>query len=74
MIFLNPQNNAKRKVLGPFHRLWCLLFGWLYYAFKGMWGMAFISIITFNGLLIGMPLLNRGIVQRFYEDRGLVLQ
>lgn len=74
MIFKNPQTGTTRIVLGGASWLWCLLFGWLYYAFKGMWGMAFISLVTLNGLFVVMPILNSGIVQRHYENMGWVQQ
>lgn len=70
--FIQPVTGVRREVLGSFHRLWSLLFGWLYYAAKGMWGTAFLSLITFNGLLIGFPLWNRTLVERHYEDRGWI--
>lgn len=70
MKFTNPSNGIERKVLGRAHRLWCFLFGPIYYASKGMYGWMFISLFTLNGLYLGLPLFNRGIVQRWYEDHG----
>jgi len=66
----NAASGVEREVLGGLHRLWCLLFGWIYYAFKGMWGWAVLSFVTFNGLVIGFPLYNRTIVRKSYEDKG----
>ena len=60
----------EKKILGNFHRLWCLLFGPLYYAFKGMWLWAILSFLTLNGLWVGFPLFNRSIVFRHYNSKG----
>ena len=38
MVAEHPASGVKRTILGPVHRLWCFLFGWIYYAAKGMWG------------------------------------
>ena len=65
-------NNQNKKILGNFHRLWCLLFGPLYYLFKGMFLWTIISAFTFNGLFIGLPLFNRSIVTRHYHKKGWV--
>ena len=63
-------NGQEKVILGNWHRLWCLLFGPFYYAFKGMWGTAFLSLITLNGLLILFPLWNRTVVKNYYESMG----
>lgn len=66
----NSSSGVQRTVLGGLHRLWSLLFGFIYYAFKGMWGWAIISFFTANGLFILMPLWNRTIVTQSYENSG----
>ena len=66
----HPASGVKREVIGSFHRLWCLLFGFLYYLSKGAWSWALISFITANGLFIGLPLFNRTIIRSIYENRG----
>lgn len=66
----HPTSGTVKNVLGSWHRLWCLIFGPLYYACKGMWGWAVISFLTFNGILIIMPLWNRTIVRSHYENNG----
>ena len=63
-------SGVERTVLGPIHRLWCFLFGWIYYAVKGMWGPAALSFLTANGLLVIMPLWNKSIVRSWYEKHG----
>jgi len=66
----NVASGVERKILGSFHRLWALLFGFIYYAAKGAWGWAIISFFTANGLFIGLPLWNRTIIQGHYENNG----
>ena len=61
MIVEHPLSGTIKTVLGPFHRLWCLLFGFIYYAAKGMWGWAVFSFITANGIFVILPLWNRTI-------------
>lgn len=70
MIIENPTSGVQKTVLGPFHRLWAFLFGFIYYAAKGMWGPAIISFLTFNGLFVVFPLWNRTIVKDYYETNG----
>lgn len=70
MIMENVATGVRRKVLGGMHRLWAFLFGFIYYACKGTWGWAVISFITFNGAFILLPLWNRTIIQRSYENQG----
>jgi hypothetical protein len=70
IIMENAASGVTRPVLGPFHRLWSLLFGCVYYAAKGCWGWAFLSFITANGFFIGFPLWNRTIIVRSYENDG----
>ncbi|MFY0662605.1 MAG: hypothetical protein JXR15_19090 [Shimia sp.] len=65
-------NGESKVILGNWHRLWCLLFGPLYYVFKGMWLWAIISFFTLNGLWIGFPLYNRSIVLRHFHRKGWV--
>ena len=69
VIMEKASTGVSRKVLGNWHRLWAWLFGPIYYAAKGMWGWAFISLITLNGLWL-LPLFNRGIVTRWHENNG----
>ncbi len=35
-----------------------------------MWGLALISLITLNGLLVILPIMNRGLVRKHYENLG----
>ena len=70
MIAEHPTSGAKRAILGPLHWLWCFLFGFFYYAAKGMWGPAIISFFTLNGLLLIFPIMNRGLVRKHYENGG----
>lgn len=61
-----------KTILGNWHRLWCLLFGPLYYLAKGMWLWALLSLLTANGLWVGFPLFNRSIVLRHFHRKGWV--
>lgn len=70
MIVEHPISGTRKVVLGSLHRLWSLLFGFIYYAFKGMWGWAVLSFFTVNGLWVGFPLWNRTIVRGHYEKAG----
>lgn len=72
MIMKHSTSGVTRQVLGPLHRLWAFLFGFLYYASKGSVGWAAISFFTANGLLIGLPLWNRSIVKNHFENNGWV--
>ena len=70
MIAEHPTSEAVRTIIGPFSWLWCLLFGPFYFAVKGMWGRAVISLCTLNGLLVIMPIMNRSLVRKHYENMG----
>ncbi|MDE2792081.1 MAG: hypothetical protein OXI81_16885 [Paracoccaceae bacterium] len=70
MIIEHPSSGTQKTILGPLHRLWSFLFGCIYYAVKGMWGWAIISLFTANGLLLIFPLWNRAIVRSHYEKAG----
>lgn len=65
-------NGQTKIILGNWHRLWCLLFGPLYYLFKGMFLWSILSLITGNGLWIGFPLFNRAIVTGHFHRKGWV--
>ena len=51
IVMENASTGVKREVVSSIHRLWCFLFGWLYYAVQGAWGPAVISFFTLNGLI-----------------------
>lgn len=65
-------NGESKVILGNWHRVWCLIFGPLYYLFKGMWLWALLSLLTANGLWLGFPLYNRSIVLRHFHRKGWV--
>lgn len=65
-------DGRSKIILGDWHRLWCLMFGPLYYLFKGMFLWAILSLITANGLWVGFPLLNRAIVLGHFHRKGWV--
>lgn len=70
MVIENRQSGVTKVGLGGLHRLWCFLFGFVYYLAKGAYGWAIISFFTANGLFIGFPLYNRTIMRSVYEDKG----
>ncbi|MDC3385625.1 hypothetical protein OAW67_00505 [Planktomarina sp.] len=75
MTFENPQNGY-RETVSRFAWVWALLFGFLYFAFKGVWRHALI------GLLLGLvtagfswliyPFFARSIVANHYRRQGWV--
>lgn len=70
MVMERVDTGVRRQVLGPLHRLWAFLFGFIYYAAKGSMGWAVISFFTLNGLFLLLPLWNRTIIQGHYENQG----
>ena len=72
MVAKHPVSGASATILGSAHWLWCFLFGFMYYAAKGMWGMMIISLFTANGLFLILPIMNRSLVRRHYENQGWV--
>ena len=70
MTVTHPTSGETMQVLGILHRLWCFLFGPIYYACKGCWGWAVLSFITLNGLFVGFPLFNKTIIRGHYRKAG----
>ncbi len=82
MRFKNPANNYEEAVTVPF--LWTILFGFIYFAAKGVWTHAAVSLIlvlaassfTFGigGLIVWLiyPFFARSIVRAHYLRRGWV--
>lgn len=88
MKFTNPANGHTEQVLGTFHWLWCFLWTPIYYAVKGIWTHAIVSLLI--GWLIGgaigwailfMPVfivsliyafLNKSIVRSYYLRKGWI--
>ena len=72
--FKNPANGYIESSSVPF--LWCLLFGSLYFAVKGVWAHVFISFVlaccTFGLSWLLYPFFARGIVFKSYARRGWV--
>jgi hypothetical protein len=67
--------NGYREVGGTgLSWLWCLLFGFFYFAFKGVWVHAlvgfFLAICTSGLSWLIYPFFARGIVDRGYLKRG----
>lgn len=74
MIFENPVNGYQERASSPF--LWCLLFGALYFAIKGLWRHAVIAAIAAI-LTVGMswlvyPFFAGAIVRATYLRNGWI--
>jgi len=72
MKFKNPLNDYTVSVEYPW--LWCLLFGFLYFAKHGAWAHALISFVlaclTMGGSWLLYPFFAAGIVRDAYLRRG----
>ena len=72
MHFKNPANGYIESSSVPF--LWCLLFGALYFAVKGVWAHVFIYIVvamcTVGLSMLIYPFFARSIVYKSYAKRG----
>jgi len=73
MIFENTQNGYRETASG-FAWLWCLLFGFLYFAVKGIWTHAVASfvlaLLTWGVSWLIYPFFANGIVRTSYLKRG----
>jgi hypothetical protein len=76
MTFKHPANGYRENATGALSWLWCLLFGSVYFAYKGVWRHAVLSflLVTFT---LGLswfiyPFFVYGIVNRSYLRRGWV--
>lgn len=74
MIFENQQNGYQETANSPF--LWCLLFGVLYFAVKGIWRHALIAavaaIFTAGVSWLIYPFFAGSIVRASYLRKGWV--
>lgn len=72
MIFKNKQNGYEE--ISPCPWLWTLLFGWLYFAYKGAWGAAVLWLITtiasFGIGALVWPFFARGVIRKNYLTKG----
>ena len=72
--FRNPTNGYTEKVGTPW--LWCLLFGCIYFAVKGIWThaiAAFLLALLSGGLSwLVYPFFARGIVEKHYFRTGWI--
>jgi hypothetical protein len=70
--FRNPANNYVEPIGTPW--LWCLLFGCIYFAVRGVWthavGAALLAIFTAGISWLIYPLFARQIVETHYLRRG----
>jgi hypothetical protein len=72
MRFKNPDNGYEESANHPW--LWTLIFGFIYFAVKGIWTHAVISFVlavaTAGLSWIAYPFFANGIVRRHYLRRG----
>lgn len=72
LIYQNPENGYTQSSSLPF--LWSFLFGWMYFAVKGIWSHALISlvlaVITFGVSIFIYPFFTKGILENHYESKG----
>lgn len=72
MKFENKQNGYIEDANYPW--LWCLLFGWMYFGYKGAWGIALLWFVTVLGSFgIGMliwPFFAKSIIRKNYLKKG----
>lgn len=70
--FRNPSNGYDEEVSTPW--IWCLLFGCIYFAVKGIWTHAVaalaLAFVTFGLSWLIYPLFARQIVERHYMRMG----
>ena len=73
IVFENPQNGDRETVSG-LAWLWCVLFGFFYFAVKGIWRHAIIAfilaMITLGLSWLIYPSLANHIVRSSYLERG----
>ena len=75
MKFQNPTNGYIEEVPGAAW-LWTLLFGSLYFAVRGVWGHAVVSLVlafcTFGLSWLIYPFLAQGILEKQYLRKGWI--
>lgn len=74
--FTNPANNYTTTGTTPFTWLWCLLFGPLFFVYKGVWSHAVISIvaafITFGISWLIYPFFASWAIKHHFQTKGWV--
>ena len=74
MMFKNPSNDFVQETSSPLSWLWVFLFGFLYFAVKGIWTHAvanFILVICTVGLCqFVYPFFTYGIIRRHHLNKG----
>ena len=74
MRFRNPTNGYVEVAGAPF--LWCLLFGFFYFAAKGIWTHAVVglgaALLTFGLSWLIYPFFAAGIVRTHYLRKGWI--
>ena len=74
MLFRNPANNYVEESAAPW--LFTLLFGFFYFAVKGIWTHVLISVVlafcTFGVSWLVYPFFANGIVRTYYRRKGWI--
>lgn len=72
--FQNPQNGYVEQASGSLSWLWCLLFGFFYFAVKGNWKHAIIglvlAVLTSGISWLIYPFFVYSINDHYYQQRG----
>lgn len=72
--FRNPTNGYTEEAGAPW--LWCLLFGCIYFAIKGIWTHAvaafLLALLTAGFSWLVYPFFARGIVEKHYLRNGWI--
>jgi asparagine N-glycosylation enzyme membrane subunit Stt3 len=72
IVFENPKNGYREERSSPW--LWCLLFGFIYFAYVGVWRHAVVAFLlcgpTFGFSWLIYPLFADDIVRNHYLRQG----
>ena len=70
--FYNPANNAEEEISKAW--VWCLLFGPFYFAYKGVWPHAilslFIAVVTGGISWLVYPFFTQRVMEKYYLHNG----
>jgi hypothetical protein len=76
MKFRNPNNGYEEEVSNLVW-LWCLLFGFIYFAIKGVWTHAIVGLVlamvTMGFSWLIYPFFAKGAIIKNYQKKGWVI-
>lgn len=74
--FTNAANGYTVRATTSFTWLWCLLFGFLFFAYKGVWRHAVIGLVaamfTFGISWLIYPFFASAIIRNHYREQGWI--